>query len=99
MSNYKILFEFQRPWVVSDLTTRKNSLEGELALCFQVECDNESKTIEIEGLDDLDLVSNLLKSEKVIISQALNSQREYGTIRVECWIDGSYSEFWCNKIK
>ena len=99
MSNYQILFEFQQPWFVSDLTTSKVSAESDLRLWFQVECNDECKDIEIEGLDDLDLISNLLQSEKVIISQELNTQRDFGTIRIECWVEGSYSEFWCSKAE
>ncbi|WP_046007371.1 hypothetical protein, partial [Pseudoalteromonas rubra] len=73
--------------------------EGDLKLWFQVECNDECKDIEIEGLDDLDLISNLLQSEKVIISQELNTQRDFGTIRIECWGEGSYSEFWRSKAE
>jgi len=99
MSNYQKLFEFEQPWFVSDLTTSKVSAEDDLKLWFQVECNAECKSIEIEGLDDLELVSNLLQSEKVIISEELNTQRNFGTIRIECWVDGSYSEFWCSKAE
>ncbi|WP_259399135.1 hypothetical protein [Pseudoalteromonas sp. SG43-1] len=99
MNNYRVLFEFERPWFVSDLTTSKVSADGDLKLWFQVEYNDACKSIEIEGLDDLDLVSNLLQSEKVIISEELNTQRDFGTIRVECWVDGSYSEFWCSKAE
>ncbi|WP_244951640.1 hypothetical protein [Pseudoalteromonas luteoviolacea] len=99
MNNYQILFEFQQPWFVSDLTTRKVSAEGDLKLWFQVEFNDECKDIEIEGIDDLDLISNLLQSEKVIISEELNTQRDFGTIRIECWVDGCYSEFWCSKAE
>ena len=99
MSNYQVLFEFERPWFVSNLVTSRDSAKGDLKLWFQVDCDSECKSIEIESIDDLDFISNLLQSEKVIISEELNTQRDFGTIRIECWIDGSYSEFWCSKVE
>lgn len=37
MSNYQELFEFERPWFVSDLVTSRISAEGDLKLWFQVE--------------------------------------------------------------
>ena len=58
MSNYQILFEFEQPWFISDLTTNKASTESDLKLWFQVECESGCKSIEIEGIDDLDLISN-----------------------------------------
>ena len=99
MSNYKTLFHFEKPWFVSDLTTSKTSERAELNLWFQVESGHESKSIELEGLDDLDLVSSILQAEKVVVSEEVNSQIDFGTIRVECWIDNCYSEFWCNKAE
>ncbi|OCQ23749.1 hypothetical protein A7985_07360 [Pseudoalteromonas luteoviolacea] len=98
-SDYQVLFEFEQPWFVSDLTFRRGSAEDDFKLGFQVKYDDECKSIEIEGFNDLDLISNLLQSEKVVISRELNTQREFGTICIECWEDGSYSEFWCSRAE
>lgn len=99
MSNYETLFQFEQPWFVSDLTTSKISEKAELNLWFQVESGHESKGIKLEGVDDLDVVSTILQAEKVVVSQELNSQKDFGAIRIECWIDSCYSEFWCNEEK
>ncbi|KJY80865.1 hypothetical protein [Vibrio nigripulchritudo] len=99
MNKYKILFEFKQPWFISELSASKCNMEDELKLWFQVECDEDCRSIRLEGVEDLDLVSSLLQAEKIIISQELMTQKELGTIRVECWVDGSYSEFWCNEFE
>ncbi|OED71326.1 hypothetical protein A143_17120 [Vibrio splendidus ZS-139] len=92
----KSIFEFKSPWFISDLNISRVSEDDSVKLWFQVEFGDDCKSINLQGLNDLDVVSELLQSERVIVSIEKNSQREFGTVRIECWADGCYSEFWCD---
>jgi hypothetical protein len=95
----KSIFEFKTPWFISDLSTSRLSETATVTLWFQIEYGDDSKSINLYGLNDLDIVSDLLQSERVIVSKEENSQKEFGTFKVECWVDGCYSEYWCDRVE
>ncbi len=95
MSKYKKLFECVKPEFIGNLSAVREEEQGILKLSIKT----ESQYIELYGFDDLaDSASALLLSEQTVISEELNSYKEFGTIRIECWVNESYSEYWCDRI-
>ncbi len=98
MAKFVKLLEFSKPDFISDLQFNQLELNKKVSVWFQVESNNEeSKHIDLTGSDDLiESISELLSAEKVIVSREINTNKEFGTIRIELWVDGCYSEFWCD---
>lgn len=94
VSEYNKLFECLRPNFVSNLTAIREEEQGILKLSI---C-TKSQYIDLYGFEELaDSVSDLLLAEKIVISEELNTYKEFGTIRIECWVDESFSEYWCDR--
>ncbi len=97
MSEYRTLLEFTRPEFVKDLNVSRVQEQGLLKVWVLVSKGNLEESIELTGFDDLaESVSNLIEAEHVVISKEVNSGKEFGIIRINCWVDGSYSEFFCD---
>ncbi|MGI9950667.1 hypothetical protein, partial [Vibrio hyugaensis] len=93
MSSYKKLFECVRPDFICSLTATRTEEQGVLKLNLR----SENENVELYGFEDLaDSVSDLLSSERITISEELDTYKEFGTIRIECWVNDSYSEYWCD---
>ena len=100
MSEYKTLLEFARPEFVKDLSASRTQEQGMLKIWMQISKQNSLETIELWGFADLAAsVSCLLEAERVVISKEINSGKEFGTIRVECWVNECYSEYICDKAE
>lgn len=94
MSKYKKLFECVRPEFISELKTTRTEDQGVLKVSLQT----YNHHIELFGFEDLaDSVSSMLCAEIIVISEELNTGKEFGTIRIECWVDESYLEYWCDR--
>ena len=94
---YKTLLEFSRPEYVKDLSVSRSQDQGLLKVWLQVSKNDSEEAIELSGFEDLaDAVSNLLQAERAVISKEANSGKEFGTIRIECWVDECYSEYTCD---
>ncbi|HCG8768786.1 hypothetical protein [Vibrio parahaemolyticus] len=94
MSEYKKLFECARPDFISHLTAVREEEQGILKLSLQT----GSQYVDLLGFDELaDSTSDLLLAERIIISEELDTYKEFGTIRIECWVDDCYSEYWCDR--
>ncbi|MFW7526334.1 hypothetical protein ACODM8_19660 [Vibrio ostreicida] len=94
MSNYKKLFECVRPNFISNVTAIRSEEQGALKVYIR----NENQNIELFGFEDLaNSVSDLLSAERIEISEELGTYKEFGTVRIECWVDESYSEYWCDR--
>jgi|GEM_PF-2149019 len=98
MSQYQVVFEFSSPSYISDMSISRLCDQGILTAWFQIEqeSDFESDSIELKGVNDLGAISAILQADRLIISEELNCQREFGSIKVQCWDDTDYSEFWCD---
>jgi hypothetical protein len=100
VSEYKTLLEFARPEYVSDLSASRTEEQGMLKIWMQISKQNSLETIELWGFADLaESVSCLLEAQRVVISKEINSGKEFGTIRVECWVNECYSEYICDKAE
>ncbi len=100
MSNYKTLLEFSRPEYITDLSTSRLQDQGLLKVWFQVSKQNSQENIELSGFSELaEAVSDLLEAERAVISKEIDSGKEFGTIRIECWVDECYSEYTCDKAE
>ncbi|EJB8573775.1 hypothetical protein RG677_003498 [Vibrio parahaemolyticus] len=94
MGEYKKLFECARPDFISHLTAVREEEQGVLKLSLQT----GSQCVDLFGFDELaDSASDLLSAERIIISEELDTYKEFGTIRIECWVDDCYSEYWCDR--
>ncbi len=94
MGEYKKLFECARPDFISHLTAVREEEQGILKLSLQT----GSQCVDLFGFDELaDSASDLLSAERIIISEELDTYKEFGTIRIECWVDDCYSEYWCDR--
>ncbi|MCG7497501.1 hypothetical protein MHO82_11555 [Vibrio sp. Of7-15] len=97
MSKYRKILEFARPEFLTDLQVSRLKDQGLLKVWMQVETDEEHNSVELAGFDELaEAVSYLLAAEHVLISEEVGTGKEFGTIRIECWVDECYSEFWCD---
>ncbi|NAZ48242.1 hypothetical protein GL178_18950 [Vibrio toranzoniae] len=94
MGDYKKLFECVRPDFIGNLTAVRTEEQGVIKLSLR----SSNQTVELYGFEDLaDSVSDLLSSDRINISQELNTYKEFGTVRIECWVNESYSEYWCDR--
>ena len=97
MPEYKTLLEFSRPEYVKDLSVSRLKDQGLLKVWLQFSKNDSEETIELSGFEDLaEAVSALLQAERAVISKEANSGKEFGTIRIECWVDVCYSEYTCD---
>ena len=100
MSEYRTLLEFSRPEFVKELQATRSQEQGRLNVMLQVEIAGSVKCIALSGFENLaESISNLLEAERVIISKEVNSGKEFGTIRIECWVDECYSEYRCDSAE
>ncbi|MDO6707394.1 hypothetical protein [Photobacterium sp. 1_MG-2023] len=87
------LFECARPEFITRLNVTRIEDQGML----QVNLQTESQHLTLHGYEALaDSVSDMLMAELIVISEVLNTGQEFGTIRIECWVDESYSVYWCD---
>lgn len=100
MAEYRTLLEFSRPDFVKDLSVSRVLEQGLLKVWVLVSKGDLEETIELTGFEDLaESVSNLIEAERAVISKEIDSGKEFGTIRIECWVDESYSEFFCDSAQ
>jgi hypothetical protein len=94
---YKTLLEFSRPEYVKDLSVSRLQEQGLLKVWIQVSKNASEETIELYGFEGLtEAVSSQLQAERAVISKESNSGKEFGTIRIECWVDECYLEYTCD---
>jgi len=100
VSEYKTLLEFSRPEYIRDLSANRLQDQGLLKVWFQVSKQTSEESIELSGFSELaEAVSGLLEAERVVISREIESGKEFGTIRIECWVNQCYSEYTCDKAE
>ena len=100
MSEFKTLLEFSRPEFVKDMSVSRMQEQGLLKVWFQVSKDGSESSIELSGFEGLsESISDLLAAERAVISKEVNSGKEFGTIRIECWVDECYSEYFCDSAE
>lgn len=96
MEDFEKIIEYVRPWYVSNLNVRRKCDQGIATVCIEITDDIKSDSITLVGLNDFDAIASILDAERLIISRELGCQREFGSIRVECFDDGGYIEYWCD---
>ena len=97
MSEYKTLLEFSRPDFVKDMSLSRTQEQGLLKVWLQVSKGGSEQSIELSGFEGLsESISDLVDAERAVISKEVNSGKELGTIRIECWVDECYSEYFCD---
>lgn len=97
MSEYKTLLKFSRPEYIKGLNANRADDQGLLKVLLLVSKQDSEESIELSGFSELaEAVSDLIEAERVVISKEINSGKEFGTIRIECWVDECYSEYTCD---
>jgi len=97
MPKYEVIFEFCRPDFVSNICATRTEDQGLLQVYLQVESNGREKSLTLTGFDELaESISYFLVSEHAVVSKEIDTGKEFGTIRIECWNDEGYSVHWCN---
>ncbi|MFA0612489.1 hypothetical protein BCT01_20080 [Vibrio tasmaniensis] len=97
MSEFKTIVECARPEFVSNLNVSRSQDQGILEVYIEIKTLSGHITVTLSGFDDLsEAISQILLSEHFVISEELHTGKEFGTVRIECWEDASYSEYWCD---
>jgi hypothetical protein len=97
---YKTILEFSRPEFVSDLRASRSEDQGLLNVSLNVTKTDHEVNIELSGFDGLaQAAGHLLESERAVISKEINSGKEFGSIRIECWVNECYFEYWCDAAR
>jgi len=99
MCEYKTILEYSRPDYLKDLNATRACEQGLLTVWLSVETDNGVRSLELSGFEGLsEAVSAMLIADRVIISEEVGTQKEFGSVRIECWDDIDFSEFWCDSV-
>ena len=97
MSEYESILELEKPHFITQLKANRSMDQGKIEVSLQT---SQGKVICLYGHDELaEALSELLTAERFSISREVGSGKEFGTIRIECWVDGCYSEFLCDTAK
>jgi hypothetical protein len=100
MSEYKELLVFSRPDFVTELLAVRSQEQGSLNVTLKIDAEGFEKQIFLSGFEELaDALGDLFKAETVIISREINSGKEFGSVKIECWADECYSEYFCDLAK
>ena len=100
VSEYKILLEFSRPEYVKEISVSREQEQGPLKVWLQVAKQNAEERMVLSGFDELgQAISSLLEAERAVISSEVKSEKEFGTIRIECWLDERHIEYTCDKAE
>jgi hypothetical protein len=95
--NEEKLYEFGPVWEATKVVIERKGHEKILSFSVKFEKDGEVVELEFSGPKDIDSLPELIDVEHVIVSKEINSQREFGTIKVEflgeCW-----QEVWCDSV-
>jgi len=99
MSEYKEIYSFSKPWYVQRFDVSREFDGGIYSFAITYSNEVESVQIKLVGPDYEDCIVNILQSDRLVVSKELGCQREFGSIRIECFSDDGYSEFWCDAVK
>jgi hypothetical protein len=98
MAEYKTLLEFSSPEYVKSLEINRLEEQGLLKVLLEIKKGEKEENIELFGFTELaESVGKLLEAESVVISKELASWKEFGAVRIECWVDEDYFEYTCDK--
>lgn len=95
MNNMKKLYEFPDSWYVSGISVQRDAPGTKLSLLVKFTNNSKSMSINLTHPDNDDILTALLDADHVVISQESGSQREFGTVHVECFSE-TYFECWCD---
>ncbi len=85
---------------MKDLSASRNEEQGLLKIWMQISKKDSIETIELCGFAELaESVSGLLAAERVVISKEINSGKEFGAIKIECWVDECYFSYLSDKAE
>jgi hypothetical protein len=91
------LYEFGSTWEATRIVIERKGQERILSFSVRFEQGDTAIELEFSGPKDIDSLPELIDVEHVVVSRELNSQREFGTIKVdflgECW-----QEVWCDSV-
>ena len=97
--NYKILVELGEKWDLLNISVRRASLGCALDLELKYIHEGNEIRVKLYKCKDVSILESLLEADRVCISKEKGSQREFGTIHVECFEEEFYSEYWCDSAE
>lgn len=98
MSEMKKLHDFTDSWYVDRIIIERETPGPRVKLSLRFTNDSEFKEIVLIHPDSEKVFAELLDAERVSISEETDSQREFGTILIECFGE-SYFKCWCDSIQ
>jgi hypothetical protein len=98
MSAYKEIYAFPDTWYVRRVVVDRECDGCALTLEITITDEKSEEVVRLIHLQDEDVVSCLLEAERLVISKEIDSQREFGTVKVQCFSE-TYSEFLCDSVE
>ena len=97
MFSYNTLYEFDSSWRVTSIAMTRPL--GEYAVNLSVSFAKADDVVSLEFLriDGPQNIIELMDFQNVTVSEEVDSDRDFCTIKVELVAD-SYAEFWCDAV-
>ena len=99
MEDFEKILEVKHPRYISQLRISRERDQGIATITIEISNNETMEILKLFGLNDFDSIPSMLDAERVLISKEIGSQRQFGTIRVECFDDDSYCEYWCDRAE
>ncbi|MBU2709274.1 hypothetical protein KCM76_24980 [Zooshikella marina] len=91
------LYEYGSDWEVIRVVIERKGLDKVLSFALKFEKGNVTEELEFLGPKNIESIPELIDMEHIVVSREKDSQKEYGTIKVEffgeCW-----QEVWCDSV-
>ena len=97
MADYNTLYEFDNTWTATRVILDRELGADEVSFCVTFDNGNIRKSLEFIGADDPENIIALIDFDQVSISEELDSDRDFFTIKIEIVAD-AYCELWCHSV-
>ncbi len=92
------LYEYGPGWEAIRVVVERKGVDKALSFSIKFEKGNVTEELEFFGPKDIGSIPELIDIEHIVVSREKDSQREFGTIKVEFL--GEYcQEVWCDSVK
>lgn len=77
------IYQFEKPWTVISLALNQDESKSNRALEIVLAKEEERIKLRLEAPDEIDSIGELMDADTIWIEKEKNSQKEFGTIRLE----------------
>ena len=95
----EIVIELDSTWDLLSFSISREAHGCALDMALSYTKNDEKREVILKSCKDANLIESLLEAERVKFSKELQTQREYGTINIECFEEESYAEYCCDEIE